>query len=143
VCFYEALQPAFKEYAQQIVRNAQAMSAALEKAGLRIVSGGTDNHMMLVDLSPINVTGKDAATALDKARITVNKNAIPFDKQSPFVTSGVRVGTPAVTTRGMKEAEMDQIAGFIRDVLTDPQNEKSVAAIRERVLEFTSKFPVP
>ncbi len=142
-CFYEALQPSFKEYAQQIIRNAQTMAAALEKAGLRIVSGGTDNHMMLVDLTPVNVTGKDAATALDKARITVNKNAIPFDKQSPFVTSGIRVGTPAVTTRGMREAEMEQIAGFIRDVLNDPQDEKAVAKIRENVLAFTSKFPVP
>jgi glycine hydroxymethyltransferase len=143
VCFYEALQPSFKEYAQQIVRNAQALAGALEKSGLRIVSGGTDNHMMLVDLTPIHVTGKDAAGALDKARITVNKNAIPFDTQSPFVTSGVRIGTPAVTTRGMKEDEMLQIAACIKAVLADPQSEKVVAKVREDVLALTSRFAVP
>ena len=102
VCFLEALQPSFKEYARQVVANAQTLAAELEKAGLRIVSGGTDNHLMLADLTPLGVTGKDAATALDQALITVNKNAIPFDKQKPFVTSGIRLGTPAVTTRGMK-----------------------------------------
>ena len=143
VCFYEALQPAFKEYAQQIIRNAQTLAAALEKHGLRIVSGGTDNHLMLVDLTPVKVTGKEAATVLDKARITVNKNAIPFDKQSPFVTSGIRVGTPAVTTRGMKEPEMEQIAGFITEILKDAANEKVVARVRDEVLALTSRFPVP
>ena len=143
VCFYEALQPSFKQYAQQVVRNAQALAGALEKSGLRIVSGGTDNHMMLVDLTPIKVTGKDAAGALDKARITVNKNAIPFDTQSPFVTSGVRIGTPAVTTRGMKEDEMLQIAACIKAVLADPQNEKAIAKVREDVLALTSRFAVP
>ena len=143
VCFHEALQPSFKDYARQVVKNAQVMSAALEKRGVRIVSGGTDNHLMLVDLTPVNVTGKDAATALDKARITVNKNAIPFDKQSPFVTSGIRVGTPAVTTRGMKEAEMERIAGLITDVLKAPQDEGVIARVREQVVELTSRFPVP
>ncbi|OGV40618.1 MAG: ribose 5-phosphate isomerase B [Lentisphaerae bacterium GWF2_57_35] len=143
VCFYEALQPAFKEYAQQVIRNAQTLAAALEKRGLRIVSGGTDNHLMLVDLNPVNVSGKDAATALDKARITVNKNAIPFDAKSPFVTSGVRVGSPAVTTRGMKEPEMEQIAECIRAVLNDWENEKAITAVREQVVELTSRFPVP
>ena len=143
VCFHEALQPAFKEYAGQIIKNAQTMAAALEKAGLRIVSGGTDNHMMLVDLRPVNVTGKDAATVLDKAQITVNKNAIPFDTQSPFVTSGIRVGTPAVTTRGMKEPEMQKIAGFITEVLRNAQSDKAVSKVREEVLAFTAKFPVP
>jgi glycine hydroxymethyltransferase len=143
VCFYEALQPSFKEYAQQIVKNAQTLAAALEKNGLRIVSGGTDNHLMLVDLTPVKVSGKDAATALDKALITVNKNAIPFDKQSPFVTSGIRVGTPAVTTRGMKEEDMEQIAGFIAEILQDPSNEKVLSKVREDVLAFTARFPTP
>ncbi len=143
VCFHEALQPAFKEYAQQIVRNAQTLASALEKAGLRIVSGGTDTHLMLVDLNPINVTGKDAAAALDKARITVNKNAIPFDQKSPFVTSGIRVGTPAVTTRGMKESEMQKIAAWIYDVLAHPGDEKISAKVRDEVLALTSMFPVP
>ena len=143
VCFHEALQPSFKEYSRQIIRNAQTLASAFEKHGLRIVSGGTDNHLMLVDLASIGVTGKEAATALDKARITVNKNAIPFDKQSPFVTSGIRVGTPAVTTRGMKEPEMEQIAGFIRRVLAEPLNESVIAKVKQEVLELTARFPVP
>ncbi len=143
VCFHEALQPAFKTYQQQIVRNAQVLAAALEQRGLRIVSGGTDNHMMLVDLTPAGVTGKDAATALDKACITVNKNAIPFDKQSPFVTSGIRIGTPAVTTRGMKEPEMEKISEFIRRVLAAPEDAKTVDAVRAEVVALTARFPVP
>ena len=142
MCFYESLQPAFKEYAQQIVRNAQVLASELEGAGLRIVSGGTDNHMMLVDLNPINVTGKDAATVLDKASITVNKNAIPFDAKSPFVTSGIRVGTPAVTTRGMKEEEMKQIASYIGQVLKDSTNEKRVEEVRKEVIALSARFKV-
>ena len=143
VCFHEALQPAFKEYAQQVVKNAQVMADALEKAGVRIISGGTDNHMMLVDLNPVNVTGKDAATALDKASITVNKNAIPFDTRSPFVTSGIRIGTPAVTSRGMKENNMVQIADFISNVLKNLEHEDKLAEVREQVLALTAQFPVP
>jgi RpiB/LacA/LacB family sugar-phosphate isomerase len=143
VCFYEALKPSFREYAQQVVRNAQTLAGGLEQHGLRIVSGGTDNHMMLVDLRPVDVTGKDAATALDKAGITVNKNAIPFDTQSPFVTSGVRIGTPAVTTRGLKEAEMKQIGEMIYAVLKDPRDEKKLQAVRKDVLDLTAQFPVP
>ena len=143
VCFLEALQPAFKDYARQIVANAQTLAAELEKAGLRIVSGGTDNHLMLADLTPLNVTGKDAATALDQALITVNKNAIPFDKQKPFVTSGIRIGTPAVTTRGMKEREMAQIAAWIGQIVAEPANEKLQARVKEEVIAFTEKFPVP
>lgn len=143
VCFHEALQPAFQTYQQQIVRNAQVLAAALEQRGLRIVSGGTDNHMMLVDLTPVGVTGKDAATALDKACITVNKNAIPFDKQSPFVTSGIRVGTPAVTTRGMREPEMEQIAELIGRVLAAPEDAGALQAVRADVIALTSRFPVP
>jgi glycine hydroxymethyltransferase len=143
VCFLEALQPSFKEYARQIVANAQTLAAELEKAGLRIVSGGTDNHLMLADLTPLGVTGKDVATALDKALITVNKNAIPFDQQKPFVTSGIRIGTPAVTTRGMKEAEMAQIAAWAGKIAADCGNEKLQQRIRDEVIGFTEGFPVP
>ena len=143
VCFHEALQPAFQDYARQIVANARALAAALAAGGLRIVSGGTDNHLMLVDLNPIGVTGKDAATALDQAHITVNKNAIPFDTKSPFVTSGIRVGTPAVTTRGMREPEMELIAAGIRQVLAAPTDEKVRAKVRDEVLALTARFPVP
>jgi glycine hydroxymethyltransferase len=143
VCFHEALQPSFKEYIRQVVANAQTLAAELEKAGLRIVSGGTDNHLMLADLTPLNVTGKDAATALDHALITVNKNAIPFDKQKPFVTSGIRLGTPAVTSRGMKEAEMKQIAAWVGKIAADPAAKKLQQSVRDEVLAFTEKFPVP
>ncbi|MBN1270571.1 MAG: glycine hydroxymethyltransferase, partial [Kiritimatiellae bacterium] len=143
VCFHEALQPAFKTYAQQVVRNAQALAAAVEKAGFRIVSGGTDNHLMLVDLTKADISGKDAAAALDKASITVNKNAIPFDTKSPFVTSGVRLGTPAITTRGMREGEMEKIAELIRQVLSAAADEKKIADVRKQVLELTALFPVP
>ncbi|NLX24591.1 MAG: ribose 5-phosphate isomerase B [Lentisphaerae bacterium] len=143
VCFHEALQPAFKQYQQQVVKNAQALAAALEDDAIRIVSGGTDNHLMLVDLTNADISGKDAATALDKAAITVNKNGIPFDKKSPFVTSGIRVGTPAVTTRGMKEAEMEKIAGFIKRVVHNPNNDAVLAQVREEVLALTAQFPIP
>ncbi len=143
VCFQEALQPDFKEYAQQIVRNAQTLASGLEQSGVRVVSGGTDTHLMLVDLTEKGVTGKDAATALDRARITVNKNAIPFDTKSPFVTSGIRIGTPAVTTRGMKEEEMRVIVRFITDVLNDPESKKTIQRIRDEVLDFTAPFPIP
>ncbi len=143
VCFQEALQPAFKVYQQQVVRNAQTLAAAFARAGLRICSGGTDNHLMLVDLNPLGLTGKDAAAALDRASITVNKNGIPFDTKSPFLTSGIRVGSPAVTTRGMKEAEMEQIAACINTVLQSPQDDKVIAEVRARVLALTARFPVP
>ena len=143
VCFLEALQPAYKEYVRQIVINAQTLAAELEKVGLRIVSGGTDNHLMLADLSPLGVTGKDAATALDHALITVNKNAIPFDKQKPFVTSGIRLGTPAVTSRGMKEHDMAQIAEWIGAIVAKPNDEKLQQRIRGEVAAFSEKFPVP
>lgn len=143
VCFLEALQPSFKEYARQVVVNAQTLAAELEKAGLRIVTGGTDNHLMLADLTPLNVTGKDVATALDRALITVNKNAIPFDKQKPFVTSGIRLGTPAVTTRGMKEKEMVQIATWVGRIAADCGNVKLQQRIQAEVIAFTEKFIVP
>ncbi len=143
VCFHEALQPAFKQYQQQVVKNAQALAAALEDDDIRLVSGGTDNHLMLVDLTGTGVTGKDAAVALDKAAITVNKNSIPFDTKSPFVTSGIRVGTPAVTTRGMKEAEMEKIAGFIKRSIRNADNDAVLAQVKEEVLALTAQFPIP
>ncbi len=143
VCFHEALQPAFKQYQQQVVKNAQALAGALEDDDIRLVSGGTDNHLMLVDLTGANITGKDAAIALDKAAITVNKNGIPFDKKSPFVTSGIRIGSPAVTTRGMKEPEMEKIAGFIKRVLRNADNDAALAQVREEVLALTAEFPIP
>lgn len=143
VCFHEVLQPAFKTYQQHVVKNAQALAQALEGDDIRIVSGGTDNHLMLVDLSKTGVTGKDAALALDKAAITVNKNGIPFDTKSPFVTSGIRIGTPAITTRGMKEAEMVRIADFMKRVLRQADNETVIAQVREEVLALTQAFPIP
>jgi glycine hydroxymethyltransferase len=143
VCFLEALQPEFKGYQGQVIRNAQKLASSLESHGMRIVSGGTDNHLMLVDLNPVGVTGKDASAALDEALITVNKNAIPFDTRSPFVTSGIRVGTPAVTTRGMKEGEMERIAALISRVLASPTDAKELAAVKADVIELTAGFPVP
>ncbi len=142
VAFHEALQPAFKSYQKQVVKNADALATALAAKGLRIVSGGTDNHLMLVDLNPVEVTGKDAAHALDRAAITVNKNAIPFDTRSPFVTSGIRLGTPAVTTRGMKEKEMKKIAELIYKVLDDPEDDANLKKVREAVVALTSAFPL-
>ncbi len=143
VCFHEDLQPGFKTYQQQVVKNAQALAAALEDDDIRLVSGGTDNHLMLVDLTKTGVTGKDAAIALDKAAITVNKNAIPFDTKSPFVTSGVRIGTPAVTTRGMKEEEMVKIADFIKRAIRNADNDAVLAQIKEEVIALTAEFPIP
>jgi glycine hydroxymethyltransferase len=143
VCFHEALQPAFKDYARQVVSNAQTLATALAASGLRIVSGGTDNHLLLADVTTLGLTGKEAATALDQARITVNKNAIPFDTKSPFVTSGIRIGSPAVTTRGMQEPEMAQIAKCIRDVLGAPGDAVTLARVREQVTALTARFPVP
>ena len=143
VAFKEALQPAFKEYQQQIVTNAQRLAQGLESAGLRLVSGGTDNHLMLVDVSPLGVTGRDAEHALDEVCITVNKNAIPYDPQPPAKASGIRVGTPAVTTRGFKEAEMNLIAGFIGDMLRAPNDEDMKSRVSRQVLELCGRFPVP
>ena len=128
VCFKEALEPSYRDYARQVVKNAQAMAAVLDEAGLRLVSGGTDNHLILIDLSNRGLTGLEAEVALGKAGITGNKNTIPNENRSPFVTSGLRIGTPAVTSRGMKEDEMRQIGEWIARVLADITNE---AAIRE------------
>jgi len=143
VCFHEALQPAFRAYQQQVVKNAATLAAALAGQGFRIVSGGTDNHLLLVDLRPKKLTGKIAQEALDRAGITVNKNMIPFDPEKPAVTSGIRIGTPAVTTRGMKEPEMEQIAGCISAVLAKPGDPGVAAAIREKVRALTARFPLP
>ncbi len=142
VALKEAMTPEFKQYQQQVVKNARAMAAALQQKDWRIVSGGTDNHLMLVDLACRNMTGKDASAALDRARITVNKNAIPFDPTSPMVSGGIRIGTPAVTTRGMKEAEMQTIAGFI-DKVMDAMNEQGVAEqVSRDVAALAEKFPL-
>jgi len=141
VCLKEALSPEFKEYQKQIVKNARALSEALMDKGFNIVSGGTDNHMMLVDLTNKGITGKDAQLMLDEVKITVNKNGIPFDTLSPFVTSGIRIGTPAVTTRGMKENEMLEIAELI-DMALSGGFEKNKNEIAERVGRLTARFPL-
>ncbi len=143
VCFKEAMNGAFKAYAKQIVQNAAALAAALSERGLRIVSGGTDNHLMLVDLRPMGVSGQQAETALDEAGITVNKNLIPFDPEKPTVTSGMRLGTPTVTTRGMKEAEMARIAEWIHRVISNIKDELVRPAVRMEIEQFTQDFPVP
>jgi glycine hydroxymethyltransferase len=142
VAFQEALLPEFKEYQKQIIKNAQAMADELKNQGFRIVSGGTDNHLMLVDLTAKGVTGKDAQEALDRAAITVNKNGIPFDTQGPQITSGIRIGTPAVTTRGMKEGEMRLIASYIADVIKNINNEQNIQAIAEKVKTLCAQFPL-
>jgi glycine hydroxymethyltransferase len=143
VSFHEALQPSFKEYAQQIVANARHLAGVLERGGLRLVSGGTDNHLMLVDVSPLGVTGKQAEAALDAVGITVNKNAIPFDPQPPAHASGIRIGTPAVTSRGFGLAEMDQVGNWILSVLQNPQDEAGLNRVREEVAALCRRFPVP
>ena len=142
VSFREALQPEFKSYCGQIIRNAQALSAALAGHGFQIVSGGTDNHLMLVDLRNKGVTGKVAEKVLGEAGITVNKNTVPKETQSPFVTSGIRIGTPAVTTRGMKEEDMGRIANFIDRALASPEDAQSLARIKQEVKELANAFPL-
>ena len=142
VAFKEALSPEFKEYQKQVVKNAKAMADALVKGGLRIVSGGTDNHLMLVDLRPKGVTGKLAEESLEKAGITCNKNAIPNDPEKPFITSGVRLGTPAITARGMKEDETVKIAEMIIKVLENVNDDEKIAEVRNEVLKLTEKFPL-
>ena len=139
VCFKEALSPDFVAYQEQILKNAKALCNGLLERGVKIVSGGTDNHLMLVDLTGTNVSGKELEKRLDQAHITCNKNTIPNDPRSPFVTSGVRLGTPAVTSRGMKEQEMDQIAEMIAMVIRD---EKNVEQVKEMVQKLTEKYPL-
>ncbi len=140
VAFGEALKPEFKEYQQQIVKNASVLCDSMKEEGFRIVSDGTDNHLMLVDLTPFDITGKELEKRLDEVHITVNKNTIPNEKQSPFVTSGIRIGTPAVTSRGFKEAEMLLIAKWIKAVATDFENSKE--RITEEVMALCEKFPI-
>ncbi|MBL8512462.1 MAG: serine hydroxymethyltransferase, partial [Betaproteobacteria bacterium] len=142
VAFKEALEPGFKVYQQQVIKNADAMAKGLIARGLRIVSGRTESHVMLVDLRPKKINGKDAEAALGRAHITVNKNAIPNDPEKPFVTSGVRLGSPAMTTRGFKEAEATLTANLIADVLDNPADEANLASVRERVAALTAQFPV-
>jgi glycine hydroxymethyltransferase len=143
VCLQEAMQPEFKMYQQQIVKNARALAEGMKRNGYRLVSGGTDNHLMMVDVGARGVTGKDCQIALDEAGITVNKNTIPFETRSPFQASGIRLGTPAVTTRGMKEPEMAAIADMISEVLLDIKNVDAARSVRQRVLELTARFPLP
>ena len=140
VCFGEALKPEFAEYQKNVVKNAQALAKGLVERGFNLVSGGTDNHLMLVDLRPFDITGKELEHRLDEVYITVNKNAIPNDPQKPFVTSGLRIGTPAVTTRGLGTAEMEQIAEFIYLAAKDFENKADY--IRSGVTEICNKYPL-
>ena len=142
VAFGEALEPSFKIYSQQVIKNAQAMAKAFVAKGYNLVSNGTDNHLMLIDLRNKNISGKLAENTLGLADITVNKNMVPFDDKSPFVTSGIRIGTPAVTTRGMKEADMEQIVDWIDQLLQNPDDETGIAKIRKAVNDFMTKFPL-
>jgi len=142
VAFKLAETKKFKQYQERIVKNAAALASALKEKKYRLVSGGTDNHLLLVDLTEKNITGREAASALDRAGITVNKNLIPFDKKSPAVTSGIRLGTPAVATRGMREGEMRLIAGFIDEVLCDTKDKKAISGVKKKVAVLTKKFPL-
>jgi len=143
VAFGEALQPSFKEYQVQVIANARALGDELQRAGARLVGGGTDTHLLLVDLTPRELTGKAVEAYLDEIRITVNKNAIPFDPQKPMVTSGIRIGTPAITSRGMGEAEAREIGRIIGEALADVGERAKIEALRGRVAELTSRFDVP
>ena len=143
VCFGECLKPGFKAYQEQVIKNSAALAARLTSHGLRIVSGGSENHVFMVDLRPIEINGNDASITLDKVGITVNKNAIPFDTGSPMKPSGIRIGTPAVTTRGMKEADVEQVADLIYEALTQKDDEAKLADIQKRVFAFNKAFPMP
>jgi glycine hydroxymethyltransferase len=142
VAFKEALTPEFREYQGRIVKNAKALATALTARGFKLTSGGTDNHLMLVDLTETGLTGKVAEEALDRAGITVNKNGIPFDTRSPFITSGIRIGTPAATTHGLKEQEMELVAGFIADVLGNVEDAAKLAAVKTQVNALMQRFPL-
>jgi glycine hydroxymethyltransferase len=142
VAFGENLQPGYRSYAEQIIKNAQALASALVKRGYNIISGGTDNHLMLIDLRNKDVTGKEAQEVLDRAGITANKNAVPFDDKSPLITSGIRIGTPALTTRGMKEQEMETIAEFIERALVDRNKEETLRRISDDVKNLCARFPL-
>jgi len=141
VCFYEALQPAFIDYQKQVIKNAKQLEETLKKEGFRLVSGGTDNHMVLVDtMASVNLTGKQTEELLDKVNITCNKNSIPFDKEKPYYTSGIRLGTPAMTTKGYKEKEFEQIGLWISEVLHNHENEEVLNRVKEQVLALTTEF---
>jgi glycine hydroxymethyltransferase len=142
VAFKEALEPGFKAYQQQVVANARVLAETLVRRGLRIVSSRTESHVMLVDLRPKNITGKAAEAVLGQAHITCNKNSIPNDPEKPFVTSGIRLGSPAMTTRGFREAEAEQVGNLIADVLENPGDEANLARVREQVGALTARFPV-
>jgi glycine hydroxymethyltransferase len=142
VAFLEALQPGFEAYGRQVIRNAQALAARLTALGYDVVSGGTDNHLMLIDLRNKNLTGKDAQEALDEAGITVNKNGVPFDDKSPLITSGIRVGSAALTTRGMKEREMETVADLVNDVLTATDRKAIAAPVRSKIAQLVAPFPL-
>ncbi len=142
VAFKEAMSSEFTEYQKQVVRNASAMADAFIKRGYKVVSGGTDNHLFLLDLVDKGITGKDADAALGRAYITVNKNAVPNDPRSPFVTSGLRLGSPAITTRGFKEAQVEMMVGWMCQVLEDIENEEVIAEVREKVKALCKEFPV-
>jgi len=142
IAFGEALSDEYKTYIKQVAANAQAMAKAFVAKGYGIISGGTDNHLMLIDLRNKNITGKLAENALEKADITVNKNMVPFDDKSPFVTSGMRVGTAAITSRGFKETEMQQIVDLIDEVLTNPEDEQNLQQVKEKVQALVRNFPL-
>ena len=142
VAFGEILTDEFKTYGKQIIQNAQAMAKAFVSRGYNLISNGTDNHLMLIDLRNKNITGKKAQETLDKAHITLNKNAVPFDDKSPFVTSGIRVGVPAITTRGMKEGQMETVVAFIDKVLMNIDDETVIASVAEEVKLFMKEFPL-
>jgi glycine hydroxymethyltransferase len=142
VCFLEAQQPQYNSYMQQVVKNARALAETLKTRGYRIVSGGTDNHLLLVEVFSKGITGKQAEKALENAGMTVNKNTIPYDVNPPMVTSGIRLGTPALTSRGMKEAEMKTIGGYICDVLDAVQEEGIQADVKAKIAELTKRFPL-
>jgi glycine hydroxymethyltransferase len=143
VCFGEAMQPSFKTYAKQIVANAKALAETLVNGGIKLASGGTDNHLMLCDVTTIGLSGKIAEQALDRAAITVNKNMIPYDSRKPLDPSGIRIGTAALTTRGMKEAEMKRVGAWILEVLKAPDDAAVTERVKGEVAEFTKSFPVP
>lgn len=142
VCFKEALDPSFKAYQLEVVRNAAALAEKLVGCGFRLVSGGTDNHLMLLDLSDTDVSGKDLEEALGKVAITVNKNTVPNEKRSPFVTSGIRIGTPAITSRGLRRPEMDELAGLIHDTFKNFKDEQKLTAVKSKVVALASRFPL-
>ncbi len=143
VCFYEAMQPEYKAYIKQLMDNCQVLAESLQKQGFRLVSGGTDNHLLLVDTMSMGITGKEAESALDEVHITCNKNAIPFDKQKASITSGIRLGTAAMTSRGFKEEEFRQVGKWIGEVLSNKDDENVKARVKEEVIELTSHFPLP